>query len=356
MPSRGGPSTPEARRAYAAPALADTRVRESRQDHAVAVIALRPLARENPQRAARGPEATPSEETTAQACDVITERTGGGIVSRPRRITSVDYVMNFWVKDFFASTMTMSGPEAAAYALSLLVAWSQGASLPTDVEKIRRALRYDQDEWATIWPAIESKWKITADATCRVNGRMKREWEDAQARLETYRRRSRVGNQKRWPRDGVLEGILEGVPEGVPEGVLKGVPEGVPEGVLEGIPEGSQSLSLSLNPSLTGKELLISEEVGAAAAASSRKHKKREPLSNWKIKVREGDEWPIPYPVISPYEEKLEADAIERELDKLVRKTHSVPSCRPTRRGARRCVANWLEKAIEFTTQREARP
>lgn len=133
-----------------------------------------------------------------------------------RRITSVDYMMNFWVKDFFASTMCMTGPEAAAYALSLLVAWSQGASLPNDTERIRRTMRYDPEEWAKVWPVIEGKWKVATNAAYRVNGRMRYEWEEAEARFKTYQQKSKAGIAER-RRLGQLPLQPEEEPEEEPE-------------------------------------------------------------------------------------------------------------------------------------------
>jgi uncharacterized protein YdaU (DUF1376 family) len=108
----------------------------------------------------------------------------------------VDHKMDFFTKDFLASTLTMTAEEAGAYALSLVVGWTQGASLPLDPERIRRALRYDHDEWARLWPSLEPKWPIVGDH--RENARQVEEWGKAAERSQSLSDAGRKASAMRW--------------------------------------------------------------------------------------------------------------------------------------------------------------
>jgi uncharacterized protein YdaU (DUF1376 family) len=111
---------------------------------------------------------------------------------------TVDFRLDFYVKDFLAATQFMSGPEAAAYALSLLVAWPNGATLPADPDAIRRAMRYESGEWAKVWPALAEKWPLSADKKRRTNARLTRELARAKDRAARARNDGRRGAEVRW--------------------------------------------------------------------------------------------------------------------------------------------------------------
>ena len=165
----------------------------------------------------------------------------------------VDFKLDFYVKDFIASTLTMSGPESAAYVYSLCVAWMQGASLPADPERIRRAMRYDREEWARVWAELEPRWPLSDDGTKRVNKRLAREWEKAKERAKNATAKSQHGNKVRWDkvRSESSLGDSPGDPSGSPSGLAVPVPVPV--------------LSLP-----TPKTLSKSEEVPARKARGTR--------------------------------------------------------------------------------------
>lgn len=75
---------------------------------------------------------------------------------RVRRL--VERRIDFMVETFFASTLNFTGPEMALYMLTLCYAWTNGAKLPADEERLQRTLRYDTDEWKRAWPAVSEKW------------------------------------------------------------------------------------------------------------------------------------------------------------------------------------------------------
>src|ERR1017187_938332 len=111
--------------------------------------------------------------------------------------------MDFWTKDYLASTVELTASQRAGYALTLIVAWTQGASLPADPERIRKAIGFHQAEWRKIWPAIEDKWAISSDGTRRTNARQRREWEAAETRASSLSEAGRRGNAVRWRSPGV---------------------------------------------------------------------------------------------------------------------------------------------------------
>jgi uncharacterized protein YdaU (DUF1376 family) len=114
---------------------------------------------------------------------------------------SIDYRMDFYVKDFLTSTETMTGPEAAAYSLVLIHAWAHCASLPADPERIRRICRYDSRDWRRVWPALEPKLPLTLDDTARRNPRQVELWAEAEARVAKAHEHAKKGAAGRWGGD-----------------------------------------------------------------------------------------------------------------------------------------------------------
>lgn len=112
---------------------------------------------------------------------------------------SPDFKMDFFTKDFLSSTATWTGPEAAAYALALIFAWTQGAALSADPERIRKALHYDPRDWRKVWPALEPKFPLTADGTARRNPREVERWNEESARAAKASEHGKKGAGGRWP-------------------------------------------------------------------------------------------------------------------------------------------------------------
>lgn len=108
----------------------------------------------------------------------------------------VDHKMDFFTKDFLASTLTMTGPEASAYSHLLLVAWTQEASLPLDPERIRIAIRYDREDWDRVWPTLKEKWPVVQGR--RQNRRQRELWDEAMSRAAILSESARKANAIRW--------------------------------------------------------------------------------------------------------------------------------------------------------------
>lgn len=90
--------------------------------------------------------------------------------------------------------MELSGPERALYLISLAYAWTNGARLPADEERIRRALGYDPDEWAKHWPAVREKgW--TKDGAHLVNRNLSSKYAEAFERARYGSERGRLGGK-----------------------------------------------------------------------------------------------------------------------------------------------------------------
>jgi uncharacterized protein YdaU (DUF1376 family) len=143
---------------------------------------------------------------------------------------SPDFKMDFYTKDFLASTLSMTGPERGAYALALIVAWTQHAAFPTDSERIGKICGYDPRDWRKVWPALEPKFPLTADGTARRNPREVERWNEEYARAAKASEKGKYGNEVRWGRS----------PEESP-----GDPPAIPGGIPGHIPEVSQSPSPS---------------------------------------------------------------------------------------------------------------
>src|ERR1035437_7452582 len=189
-------------------------------------------------------------------------------------VESVDYSMDFFVKDFLVATLPMTGPERAAYALSLVLAWTQGASLPTDPERLRRFMHYETDEWARVWPALEPKWPATGDR--RVNRRQLKEWQIASDRLDVYRMRALSGVAAR-RQLGLLPPASEVAPEGEPEVARYGSntsshppPSPSPYSLSpgDGVPSSEEVTSSTSSRAIVG-QLLSSREVRRRAILES---------------------------------------------------------------------------------------
>jgi uncharacterized protein YdaU (DUF1376 family) len=107
-----------------------------------------------------------------------------------------EFRMDFYVKDFFASTVFWTAEDRAYYLLLLAAGWLNGAKLPTDPEAVRVSLGVTPEAWARVWPTLESKFPMRDHQ--RANGRQAREWGVALARFAGYSEASRRANRVRW--------------------------------------------------------------------------------------------------------------------------------------------------------------
>lgn len=247
---------------------------------------------------------------------------------------SVDYRMDFYVKDFIASTETMTGPEAAAYSLLLIHGWAHGASLPADPERIRRICRFDPRDWRRVWPALEPKWPLTADGTARRNPREVERWSEATARAAKATEHGKQGAAGRWTGDS---------PEPPPDGA-RVVPEDCPSNartLLEQCGPRTTSSSSSSEKSKDGEGAPTSGTPPPPLFFPSKGN--TEPLSKWSLTLKGGKLWPIPESCVDPFRSKLSDDTIRKELDKLVRRTAAEPV---DAKHARARVAGWLESQV----------
>lgn len=120
---------------------------------------------------------------------------------RPAAMTArLNWKMDFHTKDFLTSTSTMTGPEAAAYSLLLVLAWTLSARLPADPARIRQAIRYDPRDWRKIWPTLAPEWPITADGTRR-NPQQVALWEEGLVRIEKATEKAKAMASARWTPD-----------------------------------------------------------------------------------------------------------------------------------------------------------
>jgi uncharacterized protein YdaU (DUF1376 family) len=109
-----------------------------------------------------------------------------------------NFKMDLFVSDFIASAMTLTTPEKGALLWLLVVAWTQAASLPADPDRIRIVCGFDPEDWARLWPAIETKWPLTEDGTARRNPRQVREWDFMVERVEKAHEKAVEMNTGRW--------------------------------------------------------------------------------------------------------------------------------------------------------------
>ena len=103
----------------------------------------------------------------------------------------VEVRVDFMVQTFFASTMEMSGPEMGLYLVTLHYAWTNGARLPADEDRLRRTLRYDKDEWVKVWPTVLPKW--TKDGSYLKNSKLSILYAAAWERMEVAVKKGREG-------------------------------------------------------------------------------------------------------------------------------------------------------------------
>lgn len=138
-----------------------------------------------------------------------------GLKRRQTVSQTADFKMDFYTKDFVASTLPMTGPESAVYALTLILAWTQNASLPADPERIRRMCRYESEEWDRVWPSIEPKWPVVDGV--RRNPRQVRVLEETTERIQKRSFIGKLGNSIRW----------SGTPDGIPDGTSLNIPSAI---------------------------------------------------------------------------------------------------------------------------------
>lgn len=109
--------------------------------------------------------------------------------------------------------------------------------------------------------------------------------------------------------------------------------------------EGSSEIQAHPIPSppILGNE----EKTGGGPPPSfSSKGNGKDPLTKWRLPIKDSKPWRIPLSCIEPWRGKLTDDTIHDELDKLVRLTQNDPFDSP--RAARAKVASWLERQVTF--------
>jgi uncharacterized protein YdaU (DUF1376 family) len=69
-----------------------------------------------------------------------------------------DHFMPLYVGDFLAATATWTGPERGLYLQLLMFQWSAG-ELPSDIDRLARAVNYTTPEFKVLWPTLRSKFQ-----------------------------------------------------------------------------------------------------------------------------------------------------------------------------------------------------
>ena len=134
----------------------------------------------------------------------------------------------FWSDFFNATSLKMTGEQAAYYAILLGHAWINGGRIPDNDRMIANALRISPRKWSALKGPILAFWHKDDDGHWTQN-RLNREYNFVTKKVETNRVNGMKGgrptstekpnniNEKRKPT--VTNGIPEGVGEEVGEGV-----------------------------------------------------------------------------------------------------------------------------------------
>lgn len=109
-----------------------------------------------------------------------------------------------FVGDFMAATAEWEGEEQSLYALLLMHQWAIG-SLPTEIAKLARLVRYDQHTFERWWPTVSSKF-VTREgdggAIRLVNLRLEIHRQKTIALQKKNAEAGKKGAEKRWRNDG----------------------------------------------------------------------------------------------------------------------------------------------------------
>lgn len=171
-------------------------------------------------------------------------------VDRKRR----DPYFPFFGSDFYESehVLLMTWEERGLYQALLWHAWLHG-SIPEDPAMIARLVRAEPQWFAERWRAIAPCWTLKRGRLH--NERVDHEREARDNYASEQRRKSELGNAKRW-------GHPRWDPRGDPRGDNPGIPEAIPERPLPSHPIPSPE-GKSTTPSLV-------QLVGTGPAANSR--------------------------------------------------------------------------------------
>jgi uncharacterized protein YdaU (DUF1376 family) len=179
---------------------------------------------------------------------------------------SPDFKMDFYVKDFLTSTATWTGSEVGAYAHLLILAWTQGAALPADPERIRTSCRYTPGEWKRLWVTLAPKFPLTPDGTARRNPREVERWNEESVRVSKASEHGKKGAGGRWGGESSEDPLSNA--QVIPEHMPEHMPEVTPS------PSPSPSSSPSEKEELgAGPPSRSSAEDGAAASLFERLRK-----------------------------------------------------------------------------------
>jgi uncharacterized protein YdaU (DUF1376 family) len=266
----------------------------------------------------------------------------------------LDFRMDFYTKDFLASTLAMTGPERGAFAVALIVAWTQAASLPADPERIARMCGYGPEEWAGLWPALEAKWPLTRDGASRRNPRQAAMWKEATVRVQKAHEKGKKMAGVRWQDRPVAPDAASNAASTAPAS-----PKQCPSPSPSPPSSPSSSPSPSPSPSSEGGAGGASSLPSANGGGNSKPAPLPEPLSNIKITNTAGVEWAVPYSSLTAADDDgrldWQNDEIETALKDLALKTKISPKHRPEPGREAEKVANWLSKAIEIKERDDAK-
>lgn len=93
---------------------------------------------------------------------------------------------------------------------------------------------------------------------------------------------------------------------------------------------------------------------GAPPPVSSSKGNGKDPLTKWRLPIKDSKPWRIPLSCIEPWRGKLTDDTIHDEIEKLVRLRQNDPFDSP--RAAKAKVAIWLERQVEHEAKKATPP
>ena len=124
-------------------------------------------------------------------------------------ITAREAYLPLYVGDFLAATAEWNGEEQGLYLLLLAYQWSIG-SLPADLDKLARMLRWDRSRLDACWPQVGRKFDQMADRL--VNTRLEEHRERARSIAAKRSAAGKSGATNRWQTDGNCHDFANGKP------------------------------------------------------------------------------------------------------------------------------------------------
>lgn len=115
------------------------------------------------------------------------------------KATAKEPFLPMFVGDFMAATGEWEGEEQAIYALLLMHQWAIG-TLPTEVTKLARLIRWDIRNFEKYWPVVSSKF-VERDGRL-VNIRLEEHRAKSRAISEKRSNIGKLGAEAKWQTDG----------------------------------------------------------------------------------------------------------------------------------------------------------